>query len=66
MTDVEVRKIISILNTSAHGTRTRRVLMLLAIGLRPYELRELRLVDVHIDGPIESSYLLVRAETTGL
>jgi site-specific recombinase XerD len=58
---------ISILNTSAHRTRARDkavVLMLLATGLRLNELRELRLADVHIDRPIESSYLVVRAETS--
>jgi integrase/recombinase XerD len=66
-TDGEVRKMISILNASAHRTRARDkavVLTLLATGLRLNELRELRLADIHIERPIDDSYLLVRAETS--
>ena len=66
-TDDEVRKMIRVLSTSELRTRARDkvvVLTLIATGLRLNELRELRLVDVHIQRPIEESYLFVRADTS--
>jgi len=66
-TDDEVRKMIRVLGSSELRTRARDkaiVMTLLATGLRLNELRELRLADVHIQRPIEESYLFVRAETS--
>ena len=66
-TDDEVRRMIKVLGENERGARARDkavVLTLVATGLRLNELRELRLVDVHIERPIENSYLRVRAETS--
>lgn len=66
-TDREYELVLKTLATASHRTRARDralVITLLATGLRLNELRELRLPDVHIERPLERSYLVVREETS--
>lgn len=66
-TDREYELVLKTLASASHRTRARDralVITLLATGLRLNELRELRLPDVHIERPVERSYLVVREETT--
>ena len=65
--DREYELVIRTISSASHRTRARDravVLTLLATGLRLNELRELRLPDVHIERPLERSYLVVREETS--
>lgn len=65
--DREYELVLRALEKATHRTRARDralVLTLLATGLRLNELRELRLPDVHIERPLERSYLVVREETS--
>lgn len=66
-TDREYELVLRTLASASHRTRARDralVLTLLATGLRLNELRELCLPDVHIERPLERSYLVVREETS--
>lgn len=66
-TDREFELVLKTLASASHRTRARDralVLTLLATGLRLNELRELCLPDVHIERPLERSYLVVREETS--
>jgi len=66
-TDREYELILRTLTTASHRTRARdraAVLTLLATGLRLNELREIRIPDVHIERPLERSYLVVRGESS--
>ncbi len=66
-TDQDVDTMIRVLNSGSNRSRARdkaAVLTLLATGLRLNELRELSYADIHIERPIERSFIVVRAETS--
>lgn len=66
-TDEEQRTMLKVLAGGEHRTRARdraAVLVLLSTGLRLNELRELDMGDVHIERPLDKSYVLVRRATS--
>lgn len=65
--DKDIDVMIRVLNEGENRTRVRDravILTFLGTGLRLNELREVRASDVHIERPVERSYLFVRAETS--
>ena len=65
--DKDVDIMLRVLNESDNRTSARDravILTFLGTGLRLNELREVRATDVHIERPLERSYLFVRAETS--
>jgi len=63
--DVEVMLRVLRDGDNRNAARDRAVILtFLATGLRLNELREVRMTDVHIERPLERSYLFVRAETS--
>ena len=65
--DKEVDVMLRVLNESERRSSARDravILTFLGTGLRLNELREVRMTDLHIERPLERSYLFVRAETS--